>query len=554
MFNPSKYQTAIRNWLVNGAGSAIVKAVAGSGKTTLLLWLLEFVNVTKVVLLASFGSKTVKTLADKVAAKLGDIPKHWIIRTFNSIGFQPIKKYLASAYGVGWKQVKLHGCKDWRGVQVPEKTDCILWDMFPKDSENKRPKEYFMYRNYVKRLISLAKNDGIGTSLREDVVQSWEALAIRHNLMLQSPQAKEQRAIEIARDVLKTSNVWATQGKLDFDDQLYLVALWDLPLPKIDLGLIDEYQDTNPIQLFMLGKMAKQDTRFLLVGDDAQSIYGFRGADADAMEKGRDMFNCTELPLSVCYRSSKAVVSKTNEARARVECLKTNREFNLAEWQGDKALVFAADNAPEGKTEILDAYDKTTFVVTDSIICRNVAPLVKLAYRLLKAGVACHVLGKDIGERLLALVDRMGAETVDELLEKTNEYQAREVSSLLDKGRELEAQSIIDNCDCVRMFVDGLKESDRTIDALKANVAKLFEDKNGKLTLSTIHKAKGLEFPRVFILDRELIPSKYAEQTWQLLQEYNLLHVAESRAQLETYYISSDDWSDEIRSSNEKQD
>jgi len=77
---------------------------------------------------------------------------------------------------------------------------------------------------------------------------------------------------------------------------------------------------------------------------------------------------------------------------------------------------------------------------------------------------------------------------------------------------------------------------------LAANIDALFSDnRDGSvLTLATVHKSKGLEWDRVFILDPKLMPSKYARQQWQLDQETNIHYVAITRARQELYYIDSE--------------
>lgn len=546
MFNPSKYQTAIRDWFQRGIGSAIVQAVPGSGKTTTLIWLLtslySFLKAKR-VLLTSFGKKTVTTLEAKLRAALGAVPNCWTIKTLNGLGNGSVVAHLVNTLGVPRKAIELHGATNFRGYKVPEKSMCILWDMFPKGSNGKRPNEYFIYGNFVKRLVSLAKNEGIG-ALVPDETQAWLNLIAYHGLWLPSKQGNEARAVEIAQDVLRTSNLWAQQGKLDFDDQLYLVSLWDLELPKQDFILSDEQQDTNRIQLDMLRRMSTPDTRALLVGDERQSIYGFRGADANAMTKAQDMFKAQPLPLSICYRCSKAVIDKANDIAARWYCIKQGIEYNAADWQGEKAVIQAADNAPEGEVKELETYSADTFKSTDAVLCRNVAPLVKLAYQFIRKQIACHVLGRDIGQNLVQLVKQMDAANVEDLENKLREYQARETGKALDRDRQSEADAINDRCDCVRLFIDNLTEGNRTVEAVTVAISKLFSDTEGTLTLSTVHRAKGLEYPQVFILDNALMPSKYAEQEHQLEQEYNLMFVAYSRAMLNMYFITSDGWTD----------
>lgn len=513
-FIPSKYQQAIKAWLdsvllflTGGApvSSVIVNAVPGSGKTTTLVWLAGFVPKGTKLAFLSFGRDIVATLAKRCPDAF--------CKTYNALGSQAIRAKLAGRW------IKLHD-----GRKVPNKSLCILWDMFPKDDKGERDKEYFTYSRFVTRLVSLAKNAGIG-ALMPDTYEAWKRIIVYHSLSLDSKAAKEERAIEIAQDVLRISNEWSKQGKIDFDDQLYLVALWDLALPSFDLILVDEFQDTNAIQCAMLQRMARQDgkTRYLLVGDDKQAIYGFRGADAQAMAKAVTMFNAKPLPLSICYRCSKAVVSNANRIFPDVGML-------------------ADDSAAQGKVETLDGYSADTFNATDAILCRNTAPLVKLAHKFILNRIPCHILGRELGAGLVALVDKMDAADITDLQAKVEEFQTRETSRLLEKSREAEAEAVNDQCDCIRLFISNLSESGRTIDALKASITDLFSDREGCLTLATIHKSKGLEWERVFILDSHLMPSKYAKQEWQLEQEKNLQWVANTRAKLDLFYITSDCW------------
>lgn len=540
-FIPSVFQKAIGLWVSAGKGSASVQAVPGSGKTTLIGYILGFVSQSVKVLVTTFGKKAATALQSKVVEALGSMPQAWHAATLNSVGFAPIRARL-KAQG---KRITLHGARNYGGKITPDKSMCIIWEMFSKQDNGKRPPEYFAYSGFVKRLVSLAKNEGVGT-LVPDETPVWESLIAKQGLFLTDRKANEQRAIEIAQDVLRTSNLWSLEGKIDFDDQLYLIALWDLDLPKQGWIVVDEAQDTNKVQLDMIRRMSDANTRHLLVGDNRQSIYAFRGADSAAIDLASKMFDCVKLPLSVCYRCAKAQVSKANEVIARWYAVKAGREYD--QKNAEKVTeVLACDSAPDGKTEALETYDSATFTTTDAILCRNSAPLIKLAYALIRAGVGCHVLGREIGQGLVDLVTKLDASSVDELEARLREYQAREMDKALERGREMQAESIGDQCDCIRLFIDGLSEAHRTIAQLTANITTLFEGNTG-VTLATIHKAKGLEFPRVFILDLALIPSKYATQTHQLEQEYNLWYVAETRAMLETYYITSDGYEGTNRS------
>lgn len=114
---------------------------------------------------------------------------------------------------------------------------------------------------------------------------------------------------------------------IDFDDMLWLAFRWNVPFPRVDVVLLDEAQDTNGVQRALLERMlgggkvggfsglvpSPTTSRLIAVGDPHQSIYGFRGADHDAMRALRDDFNMKELSLSVSYRCSQAVVKEAQK-------------------------------------------------------------------------------------------------------------------------------------------------------------------------------------------------------------------------------------------------
>ena len=121
-----------------------------------------------------------------------------------------------------------------------------------------------------------------------------------------------------------------------------------------------------------------------------------------------------------------------------------------------------------------------------------------------------------------------------DLEQALDKYQERETEKLMAKGKENQAEIIADRCECIRHLIRHLPESNRTIAGLEAMIRDLFAERtNGEiLTLSSVHKSKGLEWGRVFLLNRaELMPSKWARQAWQQVQERNLIYVAVTRAQ-----------------------
>lgn len=264
--------------------------------------------------------------------------------------------------------------------------------------------------------------------------------------------------------------------------------------------------------------------RIIFVGDEKQAIYGFAGADSDSVARIKSEFNCEVMPLSVTYRCPKAIVAEANKIFP------------------DK--IQAHESAPEGKVSSLDcmsSYDAlfaTNLTVQDAILCRKTAPIVELAFVLIRRGVACHVEGRDIGQGLLKLASRWKVTSVRALEDRLLAYKDREVAKLVAKGKETAADALADRVETLLVIAEGCN----SVQDVKNKILGLFQDTNGQskpsLTLATVHRSKGREWGRVFILGyRQFMPSKMARQAWQMEQERNLQYVAITRAKAELFYV-----------------
>jgi superfamily I DNA/RNA helicase len=345
-------------------------------------------------------------------------------------------------------------------------------------------------------------------------------------MVIESEQANIKDGIAWAQKVLAWSNDIRTCRMYDFDDMLYLCVKEGLILPKYDFIFVDEAQDTNAIQRAMLRKMLNvlpsnadeetqkkfKETRIIAVGDPAQAIYGFRGANSDSLDLIAKEFNCTKLPLTVSYRCPQAVVRYAQQWVKHIE---------------------ASPNAPEGSvTSWGSNWDVNSFMTTDLVVCRTTKPLIELGYKMLKARKPVHIMGKEIGDGLKALINRMNAKGIDRLLEKLAIWTDREVEKAKAKrGNEDKIAAIQDKTDCILCLIASMDENDRTIPALLNTIDTLFADKTNCTRLGTIHRVKGLEARRVLWLNRSACPSKWAKQEWQYEQELNLCYVAATRAQ-----------------------
>lgn len=362
------------------------------------------------------------------------------------------------------------------------------------------------------RLISLLKNFGYGLP---GVEFSPEELLANYDFSFPN----DAKAFSFAKRILEISN--SDRKTIDFDDMLYLPALLDLPFAPFDVVFVDEAQDTNPLQYALLERISHASTRFIFVGDRHQAIYGFRGAGTDSLSVIADRFHTSPLPLSVSYRCPKAIV---REAAAIVPA------------------ISSAAAAPEGAVTHHESFTADIFPPDSAIVCRNVKPLIKLAYSLIRDGKKVQVLGREIGKgfkRILAKALDQKPVDKDALVELLFTMLEAEESAELAKEHFVKAGYIRERYESL-IFI--LENSPITVlSELASAIDDLFSDKRGAITLCTIHKAKGLEWPDVFILDRWRIPSQFAQREWELEQEQNLLYVAITRAQKHLHFINSAD-------------
>lgn len=202
-------------------------------------------------------------------------------------------------------------------------------------------------------------------------------------------------------------------------------------------------------------------------------------------------------------------------------------------------MITASPTAPLGEVKEKEEYSVSDFPPTAAILCRNTAPLVSFAFSLIRKDVGCRILGREIGANLISIVTKAKAMDLTDLEQKLISMRKRELDRAAKKFNPALLSAIEDKYDCLNIFLQNCT----SISNLTDRITTLFDDKaKGLLTLATVHKSKGLEWPTVFILDRGLMPSKWATLPWQATQERNIQYVAVTRAKLNLYYIESNKW------------
>lgn len=497
----SPYQQAIYTFLETGTGNAIVEAVAGSGKTTTILECCNRIPKGKTSIMLAFN----KTIAEELKARGVNA------RTFHSLTYSPVMN-----------------SRKTNNVET-NKLRMLAKQIFSSN-------DAFIYGAFMSKLVGLARNAGIGC-LVADTEQAWQDLIDHHDLELENERGNMATAIEMSRLLLDESN---NSNYVDFDDMLYFAVKDGISLPKFDFVFVDEAQDVSAIQRAIIRKICHADTRIVFVGDPKQSIYGFRGAGSDSIELLEKEFNCTNLPLTISYRCSANVVKEARKYVQHIEAAPNAPEGTVYKVENLKQVIENTAALCAGtSTELTpEAPADRAFTPRDLVVCRTTKPLISLAFKAMRKRIPVKIVGREIGQGLKTLIGKMRATDVDDLVVKLEAWAAREIDKAIAKQLDEKVDQLQDKLDAILCLVDGLPETGRSIPNLLECIENLFNNNIQALTLSTIHKAKGCEADRVWWLNSEDCPSRWAKQTWQKQQELNLMYVAITRAKMELMFIS----------------
>ena len=447
-----------------------------------------------------------KTIADELNERL---PSHAKAMTLNSIGHRSFQRF------IGTHRLKLNREKVGSVLRLYCKEDADLWP----------------YWSGIAQLISKARLHGIvpeaamgeSNPITPDTDEAWLDIISEHDL-------KVPLNLDLYRSMLVDIIELSFDGEIDFDDQIYMCTCFNVPIQKYDTILVDEAQDLSDMQHRFIDKMMDDSTRIIVVGDHNQAIYAWRGALCDSLAMMIEKYECTEMPLTVSFRCGKSIIK---QAQKYVPDIK------------------AMDDAPEGEIQYVEDWDADFIEPNSMILCRNVAPLVRTAYRLIAGGRPACMMGRDIGKGLTNLVTNIikPAKEIScrEFLHKLTDWQDNEINIARSKGQPWREDSVTDKADSIRA-VQSYSQAKNTVELIAA-IDRLFSvNTHDKIMLSTIHRSKGMEWDTVYFLDKWLVPSKYAKEAFsrdpvagaeQMQQEHNLCYVAITRAKKKLIYVES---------------
>lgn len=486
----SKYQEQIYLHQITTNKNIAVEAGPGSGKTTTIVEASKLVPYGKKALFQAFNKAIVIELKKK-------LPETVDCSTMHSMGCKAI-----FAHYPGDKKI--------------EKDKQIRFiEPFYRD---KPPRLKWTAIYSVDRIMSLAR-----ATMTPPNRPEVEQMAANYALDADDTQ------IVIACKALKKFYAYNDDPDryhidMDFQDMIEMpVRNLQIKLPTYDFVFVDEAQDLSKLDQIFTNRLVKIGIgRKIVVGDPKQSIYGFRGSDPNSFESFVNEPNTVKLPLSICYRSTKAIVRNAKTVYPDIEEYEENEE---------------GVEPRKGKwNEILEG---------DMVLCRNTRPLIHLFLLLVMEGKKAYVVGKEMEKGLLALLAPYeGSDATLTVTEKLSGHLDRISEELKAKGigkpeNHPKYAAIEEKLQILYLLFSKFTY----ISEVEEFISLIFEDDDRDgVRLMTIHKSKGLENDRVFIIEsfggKTLIPSTYAVTSDQKRQEHNLKFVAYTRAKKELYYLN----------------
>lgn len=514
---PSADQKRILEWVQNPENEKkhlVINAQAGGGKSSSLKMIalaLEKSGYTPDdIRICVFGKANAQDLVDKFGVKWKQS-----ISTLHSIGWSILKQHLTELEGSSTKALK---------YKIDTNKYYKIADGLGLEFEDKEDENYLGKRGDFLKLVDLVR-----LTNKEPTTQNTARICNHFEIAEIEDLDKASKAVGDCLRIGKKQAL-STNHILDFTDQIWLPVTWKLWekewFTTYKFCLNDEVQDMNASQLELAIHLVGTDGRLIFVGDKNQSIFGFSGADCNSIATIIERTKAVQLPLSTCYRCPKSHIELVKKVfpNILIKAFKKNK-------------IGTIQQIPDSKLE------DTGFLVTgDLILCRLTAPLVSLCILLISRGISAVVKGRAIGELLKSELKEV-AKTPD--FTYSDFYQATDTYYFLKlekwKTREnLEqlSESLQDKLRALRaIYCSQVNAS--SINDLNDFIDTLFSDSNSLITLSTVHRAKGLEADRVFIIQPEALPLKWKGQNeWQLQQELNLLYVSLTRSKADLYIVS----------------
>ena len=587
----------------------LVFAGAGSGKTRVLTYKVWYLIKEKLfkpeeILALTFTNKAASEMKSRIQESISCEGVN--VGTFHSIGARMLRMHISALDEEYNSSFTIYDTSDQKAV-IKEVVENLNLSEFKE-----------LNVSFLKAQIDKFKNDNISIDKVESEAQTFE----------------DEKIVEVYRaycDRLKSNNA------LDFNDLLLLpirllkenAKILNLYQKTWKYVLVDEFQDTNSPQFEIVSLLAGKHKNITVVGDDDQSIYGWRGANIDnILTNFQETFaKNIEIKLEKNYRSTQRILdgawSVVSNNKNRAE-----KKLEATRGKGDKISLISTGSDEEESNAICDSIkseiklNKNTFK-DFAVLYRTNAQSRSIEQAMVKEGLPYNIVGgikfydrkeikdvlayltlvannnddialkriinfpvRGIGEKSINIFVDLAAKKKISLFESLefcrdlklrgkqqdsieNFYNSiKKFSNLLETldPKEL-MRTLLEEFNIENYYKNNPAEQDRydNIQELKASVDKFsdqiggnlkdflqeislftdideWDDKENSITLMTVHAAKGLEFPTVFVsgLEQGLFPLvRIDDGPDQMEEERRLFYVAVTRAMNQVYLLNA---------------
>ena len=362
----------------------------------------------------------------------------------------------------------------------------------------------------------------------------------------------------------------------------------------------DEQQDNSRVRMLMVKALQASSAascHVCIVGDDMQALYGWAFAMNEALQEQHRFFKpCQRFDLPVCRRCPTGHIALANEVMQKAA--EMDRQLaGAGEAPPPMVPMQAAPGAIKGqifRDKTFKSYPlRSTALVTTSasrtaagrsaasstrrlkgtaILARRNAPLLALLYSLVRRGIACRMLGKaPLSRKLLELLRQLSINghtcgTLDEVELALEGHVRREADRRDEQEGGGTEYATADLAECVRTLLGVVREERAQARQRRGRpevgeVEQLREEINGRfgsakmdqarplardardapVDLSTVHKAKGLGWGVVFLLEPQELPLRFVMDAggWQARQELNVQYVAYTRSEATLVFLKN---------------
>lgn len=425
-------------------GPVLVIAGAGSGKTRVIelrvLYLIQNNINPESILLLTFTRKAAREMLSR-AAKHDYRCKNVEGGTFHSFGYNILKRY-GKAIGFGDSFTVLDEGDAEEAIQIC----CTKLGFFEKEKR-------FPKKDTLRKIVSMSVNKD--ASVEEILKKEYPHF------------------LEYASDIKNLRQKYAEYkinlNYLDYDDLLvYLKILLGSEeirhylSKKYQYIMVDEYQDTNKLQGDIIYLLSENHKNVMVVGDDAQCIYGFRGAShSNIMEFPKKFPECKIIKLEENYRSTQSILDVANSVLENMENKYSKCLFAARKRVGDKPkILFFKDAYEEAEwvaSKIKEFRDEGIGLNLQGVLFRSIYISIPLQAELSKRNIPYQVFGglkfyetahvKDMmahlkiiinpkdelaWNRVIMLVERVGPITSEKIIREIRGYSC--MNDMIEKG------------------------------------------------------------------------------------------------------------------------